>query len=393
MKVLKSIVLVILGFFLFLSVSAFGLAFTADRTVLNSGFVKAQVDRLDLPSLADQGLASTNQGQLPLGMRSAVVATVQALQPQIKMQIAAAVTDIYDYLLGRTASIDLSATLKSTVLSKSLIASMVGQADITTAARNSLREELVALVPPGQQQLVTYIDQALPSVEPWLKQQVDAATGPIVDYLVGDSPTLHVVVPLDQMKTILRSSLHDAFVKSPPPELAGATLAQLDAVFNQVYQAFAAQIPASGVIDPASLGLSGPLVTQQSIADAQNDLAQAKSAIAQFRLYYALLAVFIVLLIAGIILVHREVKGATRDLGIIFLTYGALEYIGVLIGKAAVNAALKGTDLPSAMSWLRGWLSLLAADALRPLEILSLGLAIGGIVLIVVSFVYRRRPS
>ena len=52
MKVLKGLGAGILGFFLFLSLSVFALAFTMHTTVLNPDFVATQVDRADLPALA-----------------------------------------------------------------------------------------------------------------------------------------------------------------------------------------------------------------------------------------------------------------------------------------------------------------------------------------------------
>lgn len=393
MKILKSLALGLLSFLLFVSLSGFGLALTANATALSPRFVSTQTDRLDLPSLVDQSLSSTDQASFSPEVRSTAVALVASLQAQIKAQLNAAISDTYDYLLGRSQSIDVSSVLKNTVLSESLVTSPAVQDNITAAAQSSIRDQLVALIPPGQQQLTSYVDQAMPSIQPWLRQQVSGATGPVVDYLAGNSQTLDVVIPLDQMKTILKGSLYQAFMSSPPTVLAGASTAELDAIFNTAYAAFSAQIPSSFVIDPESLGLNGPLISQQEAANANTWLAEARTSIGHFRLYYVLLIVLMVLLVGGIMLIHRSVEGATMELGVTFVTYGVLEIIGIVVSRALIDAAMRKADIPATLTWLRGWLSALVGDAVRPLEIFSIGLAVAGIALIVVSVVYRRRSA
>ncbi len=164
----------------------------------------------------------------------------------------------------------------------------------------------------------------------------------------------------------------------------------MDRYFNDYYQQFVAEIPATFEIDESVLGPDIPTSTAQALTDAETALAQARLYIGYFRLGYTLLIIFILLLILGIVLIYREVRGASRNLGITFLTYGALEYIGILIGKHFLRTGLPLADLPSS---LQSWLPQLAINFLRPLEMLSLGLATGGLVLIIVSFVYRPRPA
>lgn len=54
MKVLKGFGVGILSFLLFVFLIAFGLVFTLDRTLLNADFVSAEINKLDLPSVAKE---------------------------------------------------------------------------------------------------------------------------------------------------------------------------------------------------------------------------------------------------------------------------------------------------------------------------------------------------
>ena len=93
------------------------------------------------------------------------------------------------------------------------------------------------------------------------------------------------------------------------------------------------------------------------------------------------------LLIAGIILLKREVRSPTRKIGITFLTCGVIWYGGTFAAKYFGGKQLSALDMPSA---LQAWLPQFIDNLLSPLAMLGLGLLIGGVALIVVSFVYKR---
>ncbi len=388
MKVLKAVGLTILGFLLFVSLSVLGLALTVNSTLLQPRFLPNELDHLNIGSLAAETIG-TGDGDLSPATREAVLRTVTVLEPQIKTQVRNASDRVYAYLLGDAQSIDLSEVLKGTILNKDFVASIVDESNTVALARQDLRDQLADLIPPGQQQLVRYLDTAMPSIDPWLKQEINAAAGPVVDYLLGESPTLHLVVQLDQMKSILRPNLRAAFLSSPPPELAGATQAQTDTVFAQYYEQAAAAVPATATIGPSSLGIGPSASLAQALSDAESGLTKARTGIAQFRVYYVLLWVLAALLVLGIILIHRAVRAATRDLGIIFLSYGALEFVGVLVAGYFLGA-VSVSGLPAALqSWLPGFY----ADFFRPLKVFSVTLAIAGLAMVIISVLYRRRPA
>jgi len=98
-----------------------------------------------------------------------------------------------------------------------------------------------------------------------------------------------------------------------------------------------------------------------------------------------------VLLVLGIILISRQVRDITRRLGVPLLTYGAIEYAAIFAAKYFTRRWPPWPDIPAP---LQTWTSRLLDNFLAPLEMFSLGLLIGGIVLIIVSFVYKpRQPS
>ena len=94
------------------------------------------------------------------------------------------------------------------------------------------------------------------------------------------------------------------------------------------------------------------------------------------------------LLILGIVLIHRQVKGATRGLGITLLTFGAIELIGVF--AARYFAGIQLAQLPPLPDQVQTWLPQLLNSFLAPLQWLSIGLIVGGVALIVVSIIYPK---
>jgi hypothetical protein len=92
-------------------------------------------------------------------------------------------------------------------------------------------------------------------------------------------------------------------------------------------------------------------------------------------------------LILGIILIYRNVKGACRNLGIVFFIYGAGTLAAVLITKYFALQKLAEANIPQALNNIPG---ILLNDVLSPLRLVSLVCLIGGFVLIVVSLIYTR---
>jgi len=284
---------------------------------------------------------------------------------------------LLSFLLFLSLSVfGLALTLNYTILNPDFIVSEVDELDISSLAREFLSEEIRQEEP----YLAEVLANTITDLEPWIRDQTRTSIYSTYDYLLGKSESLSLVISLEPVKDSLKDNLREAILKSPPPELAGAIPATVELYINEAYQYIDELIPLRFEFNESSLG---PEVLAQ--------LEQARQYIGYFQLGYKLLIGFILLLILGIILINRQVRGATRKLGIIFTTYGAFEYLGIFIIKNLAGTQLTKLDVPAQLQTL---LPQLLSDFLAPLEIFSICLMVAGVALIIVSFVYKpRQPS
>ena len=275
--------------------------------------------------------------------------------------------------------------LNQTILNPDFVVSQVDRLDIASIAGDMLSEQIpqrqvlddVVLVDVV---LVDVVNDTIADLEPWIKEQARDGIYSFYDYLEGRSQSLSLTVSLEPVKESLRDNLWQAFLQSPPPELAGLPSAEMEQYFNQYYQQISQQIPPTVDLTEASLGPEG-----------MAQLEPVKQIIGYFHLAYNALIGLILLLILGIVLINRKVRGSTRGLGTTFLTCGALSYAGVLVAKSIAGTQLTQLDIPV---YLQAWIPQFLADFPAPLEMYGIGLMAVGVALLVVSFVYKpRQPS
>ncbi len=272
----------------------------------------------------------------------------------------------------------LARTLNNTILNPDFVVSEVDRLDISSLAKEFISEQ----IPPEGELMAEVLDDTITDLEPWIKEQVNAGIYSSYDYLMGRSQSLSLVISLEPLRDSLKSNLGEAVLRSPPPELAGVPPAVIELYISQYIDEILTnlQIPPTFEFNESSLS---PEVLAQ--------LEQVKQAIGYFQAGYKALIGFILLLILGIILINRQVKGASRGIGITFLTCGAIGYLETLAAKYFAGTQLAQLDIPSQ---LQVWLPQLVDDFLVPLEMFSIGLLAGGVALIIVSFLYKpRQPS
>ncbi|MFC1937151.1 hypothetical protein ACFLWY_01170 [Chloroflexota bacterium] len=274
-------------------------------------------------------------------------------------------------------------TLNNTVLNPDFVVSELEQLDITSLAGEAIREQISQQIPP-EAEVVTgildeVIDEVLEDVEPQIREQANAAVYASYDYLLGRSEHLSLVISTGPIMESLKNSLRRVLLESPPPELAILPPELLEQYFDQFYEEFTGEVPATIEFDESQLP-----------AEDRTQLELARQYIGYFQTGYKVLIGFMVLLVAGIILIYRDVKRVTRSLGSTFLTYGIVEYGGILAVKHFVLPSIPVAELPPP---LQEWLPGVIGDFLAPLEMFSIGFLAAGIVLLVVSFVYKRRES
>jgi len=414
------------------------LASTLRNTVLTSDITLSLINKIAVFFLASESLGGELTEQIPEEL-DFLADQIDDLMPEltsrIEQQISANVDQLLDYLLGQRQTINIVISLQG----------------IAETLEDSLREHLMEVSPdvlkPRFEEILTeQITQLIPAeaahlsevaiTDEWVDQQTNIALNPVLSYMLGESSSLNVTISLDPVLANLEEPLKQEFMESPPPELAGLSSSEVEQYFDDYYQELIQDISSTIVIDenmlgadlpaqidelfsdlaqmmPASFNIGEMLAevipagqitdalteaegklaeVRQDIADAletaEEGLEQAREYIGYFQLGYKLLIGFIVLLILGIIFTNRQVKGATRNVGTIFLTYGVLWFAGIFVTKYFIKKAqLPWTEIPPS---LEAQLPRLVNDFSAPLQWFSLGLLIGGAVLIVVSFVYPR---
>ena len=270
-------------------------------------------------------------------------------------------------------------TLNSTMLNPEFVVSEVDKIDVSSLTREIAEEQIGGQLPEEMWFLKEAVYNIISEQEPWLKEQINTAIYSSYDFFLGKSERLSLVISLEALKENLRNSMWDVFTQAIPPQLAGLPPAQVEQYFEQYYQEFAAQIPSSLELDESQIP---PEVMQQ--------LLQARQYISYFQTgYYALIG-FMALLVLGIILIERNVSNITRGLGITLLTYGAIEFAGIFVARNFLPTDIPLQGIPAS---LQMWLLGLVSDIFVPLQNLSLGLLIGGVALVIVSFVYKARSA
>ena len=128
----------------------------------------------------------------------------------------------------------------------------------------------------------------------------------------------------------------------------------------------------------------------KALEEPENVLKEARQYIGYFQTVYTLSIALMVLLVLGIIVILRDVKSITRLLGIPLLVYGALEYAGIWVARYFSRGQI---NIPQISPGTEDYIYQLINNTLRPLEIFSLVLLVTGVILTVVSFVYKRDES
>ena len=270
--------------------------------------------------------------------------------------------------------------LNSTIVNPDFVIREVDKLDILALGEELLEEQVAQFGLPASYEpyVADILNSSLADLEPWMREQADYAVHTGYDYFLGKSRYLRLDISLEPVRQSLKDNLRETILASPPPELQGLPSAAVELALDEAYRQIDGQIPPSIEFDQTTLD-----------QEAASQLEQVRQAIGYFQLGFKLLIAFILLLILGIVLLYREVRGASRSLGITFLTCGVFTYLDSLITKHFVGELIAEPTLPTP---LQAWLPQVLADCLSPLEIYAIVVGVIGIALLVVSFVYRHGP-
>jgi len=269
----------------------------------------------------------------------------------------------------------LMLTLNYTILNPDFVVSQVDKLDVASLLKEQIQ------IPPEAQFMAGAIDDTITDLEPWMKEEINASIYSGYDYLMGRSQSLSIVISMEPAKEILRDNLREAFLESAPPELAALSPAEIEQYFDQFYeQEISKQIPPTLEFNQSSLP-----------PEVMVTLEQVRQGIGYFQLGYQALIGFIVLVIIGIILINRQVRSTTRGIGTTFLVIGVFGLIEIFLATRFAGPQMAQLGIPPL---LQAWIPQLLNDFLAPLQMFSIGLLAAGVVLLIVSFVYKpRQPS
>lgn len=386
----KTIAIVLMSLFLSLSLSVFGFLFSLRMTALNASYVTARLDNLPLATLVAEAELNETFEDNP-EMVELIESVIIDNEVELKQRTTEAIHIVYDYLNGRSQSLDLALILKDTILEPGFTISIIEQADLTPLTRELITNMMSEVELPYGLSIEPHLDDIAQQIEPWLKEQAAIAIPPIYDYILGQSQNTDIVISLESVEESLKDILRQDFLASPPPEFAGLSHTELEEEFDGIFSEIADDIDPTIDIGAELADSDIQSDVAGSLADTGEAFGESKRYIGYFNLGYGLLIGFIVLLVAGIILIYRQVKGATCTLGGILLGYGFFNLIAVFIARGITSSQLaKLDDMPLS---LQTWLTQLTTSSLTPLLILAIVLLVIGATLLAVSFIYQRRYS
>jgi hypothetical protein len=384
----RVITVVFLSLFLTLALFIFGFLFTMKMTALSTGYVNSHLDSLPLASLVEEAEFDETMEDNP-ELISLIKDVIIKNEAELKERIGETVYIIYGYLNGKSEELDMALVLKNTILDPDFTISMIERADLTPLVKELVAEMTKGADLPYGLSIEPHIDDITNDLEPWLKEQASAAVHPVYDYILGLRQNTDIIVQLELVRETLRNYLSQDFLDSPPAEYVGLSMVELKQRFNEdIFSDFTTDIWSAIEIDLELMDSDVQSEVAESLAEVEEALSESRKYVGFFNAIYGLLIGLIVLFVAGIILVYRGVKGASRILGGIFLGYGIINLIAIFIARSTIKTQI--TQLGEIPSSMQTWLTQFAISSLTPLHILTIVLLIVGVALLAVSFIYKR---
>ncbi len=371
------------------------------NTFFNGRFVQSVLANVNVATLASASI----EDAIPAEFSAAILSAIAENDELIKSQLAAASQPVFDYLLSRTDTIDLSSILRETVLTTDFILPLLDGLDIASISSSFLSEELLGGIPADMAFLDDSLEVAVAALTPAIKSAIAEAGDQLLDYIMGVSPTLRVEVSLAPVLEDLEATMRRTFLAAVPDQWGQLVQSVQDSFLDDLVSDARELIPVSFTIDETMIGGDLPGQVREGLAEAEtalrdmrfdisNQIAEIEAGMDVPRTYigwflsgYLGLIALLAVVILAIIGLHREVKGATRQLGTTALICGIVGAVGVFIGDNYVAARMNVLDIPLAMADLP---KMLLDDIVSPFRVISYGLVGGGLALIAVSLIYPR---
>ena len=347
-------------------------------------------------------------------------------------------TSFLSFILFLTLTIfSVAFMLQGTVLNSDFVSNQVDKVPISDIARD-FSDELIGSQLP--QDIPFVKDVALNVVEkqePWIKEQLKDAIDTGYDYLLGDTGTLKIIIPLSELKENLKDTLWDETKAYLQEELAGKSESEISRYLQDIIR----QIPAESL--PYELTVLTPdlrnLAIEQYLRDfagqntimglppeitipvqesareyfdqylddfikevpdtytidestlgrqTMDGLSTARKVIGYFQTYYPWMIVLMIVLAALIFVVNMNIRATARALGTNLCIFGGLDLIGIILVKtiSPFHFLADAFDIPDALyNWMEGVANDITTIALP----LAIGLLVAGVALLIVSFIIK----
>jgi hypothetical protein len=265
-------------------------------------------------------------------------------------------------------------TVNMTILNPDFVTSELDKLDVYSVAIEQAKAQL-----PVQEFIdAETVDELVTELKPWFEEQADTVIRDIYAYLKEDRE-LNVVISLEPVRIAVKENVREAILESLPPELQGVTQSQIDAYMAQLYEEIDNVIPATFQLSETS---AGQQITGQ--------LQQIKQIIGYIDTAYKALIVLAVVLVLLIALMHWwQPKPITRSIGITFILVGVACILGPLLDVFIIQILSRIVSESSMLLGLEAKLPQLASDLTAPIRTYGIGFLISGVVLVIISFLFR----
>ena len=261
-------------------------------------------------------------------------------------------------------------TINYTILNPDFVISELDKLDVHSIIMDEVKNHLAVEDP----YITEIIDDIAPELEPWLKEQTVSVIYAGYAYLKEDAQ-LNIVIPLDEVRSSIKDYVAQMMRESPPPELEGASEAEIEFFLTLLYAEIDNRVPKQIEINEELIG-----------TELAEQLQTVKEIIAYIKLGYKVLIGLAALLVLLIALIQWwSAKPVARFTGIAFAIAGVVSLVAVFTARFIILQIIP-SNIPADIISI---LPRLISDSSYPLLIYGIAILATGIGLIVLSIKLR----
>lgn len=206
MKVLKVLSVCLLSFILFVSLIVFGVGYTINQRALNPNYIIKVINDIDFSEAINETLNEQSSNvDIPAELQTAVIDTINKMEPVIKERVGIAIEDTYAYLNGKVETPDLKEILSNSVMNSEFVADLLADVDLSQLVDQTFKEQTETgadFSDAFQSALISAVDKS----EVSLKKQIVNASDPVFKYLLMQTSSI------DLKNTLRQTILSNSFV-------------------------------------------------------------------------------------------------------------------------------------------------------------------------------------